>query len=171
MIALRVVQLLLEIIQFILMEFMRLFKIFLLVRVIQLIGGQKVAGIKANYFRNVTIVNNIVVTREYDFYAMQIQNQQSDGTVKEANNNIFVNGKLPGYTSQQTGKYVTHSWVTDDNQIITDVDFSSNNYKDPISFVNAPRIVNVGPYSLIDMAPTNFQLQSDSTCNKCWRTG
>ena len=120
--------------------------------------GQKVAGIKANYFKNVTVVNNIVVTREYDFFAMQIQNQQSDGNVKEANNNIFVNGKLPGYTSQQTGKYVTHSWVTDDNQIITDVDFSSNNYKDPISFVNAPRSVN-GP---IDMASTNFQLQSDS---------
>ena len=120
--------------------------------------GQKVAGIKANYFRNVTIVNNIVVTREYDFYAMQIQNQQSDGTVKEANNNIFVNGKLPGYTSQQTGEYVTHSWVTDDNQIISGVDFSNSNYKDPVSFVNAPPIVN-GP---IDMTPTNFQLKSDS---------
>ncbi len=120
--------------------------------------GQKVAGIKANYFRNVTIVNNIVVTREYDFYSMQIQNQQSDGTVKEANNNIFVNGKLPGYTSQQTGEYVTHSWVTDDNQIISGVDFSNSNYKDPVSFVNAPPIVN-GP---IDITPTNFQLKSDS---------
>ena len=89
---------------------------------------------------------------------MQIQNQQSDGTVKEANNNIFVNGKLPGYTSQQTGEYVTHSWVTDDNQIISGVDFSNSNYKDPVSFVNAPPIVN-GP---IDMTPTNFQLKSDS---------
>ena len=86
---------------------------------------------------------------------MQIQNQQSDGTVKEANNNIFVNGKLPGYTSQQTGEYVIHSWVTDDNQIISDVDFSNSNYKDPVSFVNAPAIVN-GP---IDMTPTNFQLK------------
>ena len=120
--------------------------------------GQKVAGIIANYFKNVTVVNNIVVTREYDFYAMQIRNQQADGTVKEANNNIFVNGKLPGYTSQQTGEYVIHNWITDDNQIITNVDFTSNNYKDPISFVNAPAIVS-GP---VDMTSTNFQLQSDS---------
>ncbi|MFL2608319.1 MAG: carbohydrate binding domain-containing protein, partial [Flavobacteriaceae bacterium] len=120
--------------------------------------GQKVAGIIANYFKNVTVVNNIVVTREYDFYSMQIRNQQADGTVKEVNNNIFVNGKLPGYTSQQTGEYVIHNWITDDNQIITDVDFTSNNYKDPISFVNAPPIVN-GP---ADMTPTNFQLQGDS---------
>ena len=120
--------------------------------------GQKVAGIIANYFKNVTVVNNIVVTREYDFYAMQIRNQQADGTVKEANNNIFVNGKLPGYTSQQTGEYVIHNWITDDNQIITNVDFTSNNYKDPISFVNAPAVVS-GP---VDMTSTNFQLQSDS---------
>ena len=120
--------------------------------------GQTVGGIKANYFKNVTIVNNIVVTREYDFYAMQIQNQQEEGNVKEANNNIFVNGKLPGYTSQQTNKYVIHDWVEDDNQIFENVNFNSNNFVDPVSFINPPTVVNGG----IDISKTNFRLKSNS---------
>jgi parallel beta-helix repeat protein len=119
--------------------------------------GQKVAGIKSNFFRNVTVVNNIVVTREYDFFAMQLQNQNASGSVKEANNNIFVNGKLPGYTNSEN-EYIVHSWVRNNNQIISDIDFNANNYIDPISFVSAPISVN-GP---IDMSSTNFRLQSDS---------
>ena len=119
--------------------------------------GQKVAGIKSNFFRNVTVVNNIVVTREYDFFAMQLQNQNASGSVKVANNNIFVNGKLPGYTNSEN-KYIVHSWVRNNNQIINDIDFNANNYMDPISFVSAPIRVN-GP---IDMSSTNFRLQSDS---------
>jgi parallel beta-helix repeat protein len=119
--------------------------------------GQKVAGIKSNFFRNVTVVNNIVVTREYDFFAMQLQNQNESGTVKVANNNIFVNGKLPGYTNS-VNKYIVHSWVRDNNQIINDIDFNDSNHVDPISFVNAPAIVE-GP---INMSGTDFNLQSDS---------
>ena len=119
--------------------------------------GQKVAGIKSNFFRNVTVVNNIVVTREYDFFAMQLQNQNESGTVKVANNNIFVNGKLPGYTNS-VNKYIVHSWVRDNNQIINDIDFNDSNHIDPISFVNAPAIVE-GP---INMSGTDFNLQSDS---------
>lgn len=119
--------------------------------------GQKVAGIKSNFFRNVTVVNNIVVTREYDFFAMQLQNQNESGTVKVANNNIFVNGKLPGYTNSEN-KYIVHSWVRDNNQIINDIDFNDSNHVDPISFVNAPAIVE-GP---INMSGTDFNLQSDS---------
>ena len=119
--------------------------------------GQKVAGIKSNFFRNVTVVNNIVVTREYDFFAMQLLNQNASGTVKVANNNIFVNGKLPGYTNSEN-EYIVHSWVRDNNQIINDIDFNANNYMDPISFVSAPISVN-GP---IDMSSTDFRLQSDS---------
>ena len=120
--------------------------------------GQKVGGIKANFFKNVTVVNNIVVTREYDFYAMQIQNQTDDGNVKKVNNNIFVNGKLPGYTSQQTNKYVIHNWVEDDNQIIENVNFTSNNFEDPVSFIKSPTVVN----GAIDISTTNFQLKSNS---------
>lgn len=119
--------------------------------------GQKVAGIKSNFYRNVTVVNNIVVTREYDFFAMQLQNQNESGTVKVASNNIFVNGKLPGYTNSEN-KYVIHSWVKDNNQIIDEIDFDDNNHIDPISFINAPAIVN-GP---IDMSGTDFSLQSNS---------
>lgn len=119
--------------------------------------GQKVAGIKSNFFRNVTVVNNIVVTREYDFFAMQLQNQNESGTVKVANNNIFVNGKLPGYANS-VNKYIVHSWVRDNNQIINDIDFNDSNHVDPISFVNAPAIVE-GP---INMSGTDFNLQSDS---------
>jgi parallel beta-helix repeat protein len=119
--------------------------------------GQKVAGIKSNFFRNVTVVNNIVVTREYDFFAMQLQNQNESGTVKVANNNIFVNGKLPGYTNSEN-EYIVHSWVRDNNQIINNIDFNDSNHVDPISFVNAPAIVD-GP---VDMSGTDFKLQSDS---------
>ena len=119
--------------------------------------GQKVAGIKSNFFRNVTVVNNIVVTREYDFFAMQLQNQNASGSFKVANNNIFVNGKLPGYTNSEN-EYIVHSWVRDNNQIINDIDFNANNYMDPISFVSAPISVN-GP---IDISSTDFRLQSDS---------
>ena len=119
--------------------------------------GQKVAGIKSNFFRNVTVVNNIVVTREYDFFAMQLQNQNASGSFKVANNNIFVNGKLPGYTNSEN-EYIVHSWVRDNNQIINEIDFNANNYMDPISFVSAPISVN-GP---IDMSSTDFRLQSDS---------
>ena len=119
--------------------------------------GQKVAGIKTNFFKNIRVVNNIVVTREYAFFAMQLQNQQDGGTIKEAKNNIFVNGKLPGYTNS-SGTYVTHSWVTENNQIISNVDFNSNNFIDPIYFKNAPAIVN-GP---VDMSTTDFSLQANS---------
>mgnify|MGYP000166407143 CR=1 FL=1 len=119
--------------------------------------GQKVAGIKTNFFKNIRVVNNIVVTREYAFFAMQLQNQQDGGTIKEAKNNIFVNGKLPGYTNS-SGTYVNHNWVTENNQIISNVDFNSNNFIDPIYFKNAPAIVN-GP---VDMSTTDFSLQANS---------
>ena len=97
------------------------------------------------------------MTREYDFFAMQLLNQQDDGTIREANNNIFVNGKLPGYTNS-SGNYVIHNWVSDDNQIITDINYNSNNFQDPVYFKNAPGIVN----GSIDMSSTNFSLLSNS---------
>jgi hypothetical protein len=88
---------------------------------------------------------------------MQLQNQNESGTVKVANNNIFVNGKLPGYTNSEN-EYIVHSWVRDNNQIINNIDFNDSNHVDPISFVNAPAIVD-GP---VDMSGTDFKLQSDS---------
>lgn len=63
-------------------------------------GGQKVAGIIANYVHNVTVANNIVVTRYADYSALKLNNvdnpsteDTNDGT-KIATNNIFLNGTV-----------------------------------------------------------------------------
>ena len=53
-------------------------------------GGQKVAGIKANYVKNVTVVNNIVVTRFDNYSALELFNVEG----RFVNNNIFVNGSV-----------------------------------------------------------------------------
>ena len=114
-------------------------------------GGQKVAGIIANYVYNVTVVNNIVVTRFTDYSALKLNNvddpftnddpnteiveNANDGT-KIATNNIFVKGTVAFPGSQVPA-----------NQINID----------PL-FVNAPSVVN-GP---IDMSTTDFSLQSNS---------
>ena len=73
-------------------------------------GGQKVAGIIANFVYNVTVANNIVVTRNSDYSALKLNNvddpftvddPNSDGVVENANdgtkiatNNIFLNGTV-----------------------------------------------------------------------------
>ena len=115
-------------------------------------GGQKVAGIIANFVYNVTVANNIVVTRYTDYSALKLNNvddpftvddpntvgiveNANDGT-KIATNNIFLNGTV-AYPGNQVPA----------NQI--DVD--------PL-FVNAPDVVN-GP---IDMSTTDFSLQQNS---------
>ena len=54
--------------------------------------GQKVGGIKANKVKNVTVVNNIVMTRDDTFSALELPNIY--GSVKVATNNIFVNGAV-----------------------------------------------------------------------------
>ncbi|NCG05239.1 MAG: T9SS type A sorting domain-containing protein, partial [Bacteroidetes bacterium] len=73
-------------------------------------GGQKVAGIIANFVYNVTVANNIVVTRNSDYSALKLNNvddpftvddpntddvveNANDGT-KIATNNIFLNGTV-----------------------------------------------------------------------------
>lgn len=63
--------------------------------------GQKVAGIIANYVHNVTVANNIVVTRSSDYSALKLNNVDNpstesinnDGT-RIATNNIFLNGTV-----------------------------------------------------------------------------
>ncbi|KRP30069.1 MAG: hypothetical protein ABS28_02935 [Cryomorphaceae bacterium BACL22 MAG-120619-bin32] len=54
--------------------------------------GQKVAGIKSNDMVNATVVNNIVVTRDNQFSALELVNVSG---VKTVNNNIFRNGTVP----------------------------------------------------------------------------
>lgn len=53
--------------------------------------GQKVGGIKANKVVNATVVNNIVVTRDNEFSALQLNNVSGTRT---AVNNIFLNGTV-----------------------------------------------------------------------------
>lgn len=96
--------------------------------------GQKVGGLKANKVKNITVLNNIVMTRDNNFSALELPNIY--GSVKVATNNIFVNGTVAFPGSQVPA-----------NQINID----------PL-FVNAPTVVN-GP---IDMSTTDFSLQSNS---------
>jgi parallel beta-helix repeat protein len=58
--------------------------------------GQKVGGLKANKVKNITVLNNIVMTRDNNFSAVELLNIY--GSIKVATNNIFVNGTvdLPG---------------------------------------------------------------------------
>ena len=96
--------------------------------------GQKVGGLKANKVKNITVLNNIVMTRDNNFSALELPNIY--GSVKVATNNIFVNGTVAFPGSKVPA-----------NQINID----------PL-FVNAPTVVN-GP---IDMSTTDFSLQSNS---------
>ena len=54
--------------------------------------GQKVGGIKANYVKNISVANNIVVTRDNNFSALELPNISNN---KIVTNNIFLNGKVP----------------------------------------------------------------------------
>lgn len=80
-------------------------------------GGQKVAGIISNYVKNVTVVNNIVVTRYSDYSALKLDNVDDPFTIDDPNtvdvvenfndgekialNNIFVTGTV-AYPGNQT---------------------------------------------------------------------
>ena len=96
------------------------------------IGNNKVAGIKANGVLDVTVVNNIIVTRDNEYSALALND--ITGT-RIAVNNIFQNG--------------TYAWpATEENNLI-DVD--------PL-FVSAPTTLN----GLIDISSTDFSLTPDS---------
>lgn len=80
-------------------------------------GGQKVAGIISNFVKNITVVNNIVVTRYQNYSALKLNNiddpftvddPQTDDVVENLNdgvkiatNNIFYNGTV-AYPGNQT---------------------------------------------------------------------
>ena len=101
--------------------------------------GQKVGGIKSNKVLNSTVVNNIVVTRDNLFSALELPNVYGSRLVS---NNIFLNGKLPSDENGNPYNYISCCSMID---------------IDPL-FVNAPLTVN-GP---IDIDQTNFQLTENS---------
>ena len=83
--------------------------------------GQKVGGIKANHVLNATVVNNIIVTRDNEFSAMQLNNVYGS---RVAVDNIIVNG--------------TYAWpATESNNLIN---------VDPL-FTSAPETVD-GPLTI-----------------------
>lgn len=97
-------------------------------------GGQKVAGIKANYVNNVTVVNNIVETRFGNYSALELFNFEGSIFV---NNNIFVNGSISWGESNPSNmigispEFVNPTELSDDASIMSDwetymdnVDFS-----------------------------------------------
>lgn len=97
-------------------------------------GGQKVAGIKANYVNNVTVVNNIVETRFGNYSALELLNFEGSIFV---NNNIFVNGSISWGESNPSNiigispEFVNPTELSDDASIMSDwetymdnVDFS-----------------------------------------------
>ena len=101
--------------------------------------GQKVGGIKANKVANATVVNNIVVTRDNIFSAIELPNISGNRTV---NNNIFMNGKLP---SDDNGN--VYNYISCCNMINID----------PL-FTSVPSEVN----GAIDITETNFELTENS---------
>ena len=101
--------------------------------------GQKVGGIKANKVLNATVVNNIIVTRDNVFSAIELPNISGSRPV---NNNIFFNGKVP---SDDDG--VPYNFISCCNML--DID--------PL-FTEVPLEVN----GAIDIRQTNFELIENS---------
>ena len=94
--------------------------------------GQKVGGIKANHVLNATVVNNIIMTRDNEFSALQLNNVYGS---RVAVDNIIVNG--------------TYAWpATESNNLIN---------IDPL-FVSAPETVD-GPLTI---EGTDFSLTESS---------
>ena len=97
-------------------------------------GGQKVAGIKANFVKNVTVVNNIVETRYNNYSALELFNVEGSRFVT---NNIFVKGSIswggnnPSNMIDVSPEFVNPTELSDDASVMSDwetymdnVDFS-----------------------------------------------
>ena len=93
-------------------------------------GGQKVAGIKANYVKKVTVVNNIVETRFYNYSALELFNLEENPFV---NNNIFVTGSVswgennPSNLINLSPAFVDPTELSDDASVMSDWETYMNN--------------------------------------------
>lgn len=100
-------------------------------------GGQKVAGIKANYVKNVTVVNNVVETRFDNYSALELFNV--DGSIS-VNNNIFVTGSIswgknnPSNLIDVSPGFVDPTELSDDATVMSDWE----NYMDGTDFSLLP---------------------------------
>ena len=93
-------------------------------------GGQKVAGIKANYVKKVTVVNNIVETRFDNYSALELFNLEENPFV---NNNIFVTGSIswgennPSNMIDVSPEFVNPTELSDDASVMSDWETYMNN--------------------------------------------
>ena len=101
--------------------------------------GQKVGGIKANRVQNVTVANNIVVTRDNLFSAIELPNISGSRPVL---NNIFLNGKLPSDDNGVPYNFISCCNMIDVNPLFTEVPSSVN--------------------GAIDISQANFELTENS---------
>ena len=95
--------------------------------------GQKVGGIKANHVLNATVVNNIIMTRDNEFSALQLNNVYGS---RVATDNIIVNG--------------TYAWPATESNNLINVDPMFNSA--PVT-VNGPLIVEGTDFSLMEGSP------------------
>ena len=100
-------------------------------------GGQKVAGIKANYVKKVTVVNNIVETRFDNYSALELFNLEENPFV---NNNIFVTGSVswgennPSNLINISPEFVDPTELSDDASVMSDWE----TYMDSVDFSLQP---------------------------------
>ena len=100
-------------------------------------GGQKVAGIKANYVKKVTVVNNIVETRFDNYSALELFNLEENPFV---NNNIFVTGSVswgennPSNLINISPAFVDPTELSDDASVMSDWE----TYMDSVDFSLQP---------------------------------
>ena len=101
--------------------------------------GQKVGGIKANKVLNATVVNNIIVTRDNVFSAIELPNISGSRPV---NNNIFFNGKVPSDDNGVPYNFISCCNMLDISPLFTEVPLEVN--------------------GAIDIRQTNFELIENS---------
>ena len=95
--------------------------------------GQKVGGIKANHVLNATVVNNIMVTRDSEFSALQLNNVYGS---RVATDNIIVNG--------------TYAWPANESNNLINADPMFNSAPET---VNGPLTIEGTDFSLMEGSP------------------
>ena len=95
--------------------------------------GQKVGGIKANHVLNATVVNNIIMTRDNEFSALQLNNVYGS---RVAIDNIIVNG--------------TYAWPATESNNLINVDPMFNSVPET---VNGPLTIEGTDFSLMEGSP------------------
>lgn len=90
--------------------------------------GQKVGGIKANKVVNATVVNNIVVTRDNEFSALQLNNVSGTRT---AVNNIFLNGTVayPGNQEPENLININPEFISVPSDVNGAININETNFK------------------------------------------